>query len=162
MTRVDQIGGLSAYDGEFGDGASKLSCIAVVADGATDWREWCGGAGQATRFVTLHDDVPWLVEVGRLPGEVALLEQPAGWTLPSNGCTEPTATLAATALTFDGFVSPAVVTSIVCVLGEAFVGFGTVLLQPGPVDGGAALVVESGTGLDVVRARYVIRVWRPR
>ena len=146
MTRVDQIGGLSAYDGEFGDGESKLRCIAVVTDADGDWQEWCGGAGQATRFVAMHDDVPWLVEVGRLPGEVALLEQPADWTLPSNGCTAPIADLATTALTFESASSPAVVTSIICVPGEAFVGISTVWLQPGPVDGGGVLIVEDGDG----------------
>ncbi len=143
MTRVDQAGGLSAYDGETGDGRR---CVAVVADGETGWQEWCGGAGQATRFVALHDDEPWLVEVGRLPGEVVLLEQPATWTLPSNGCTEPIVTLARGALTFESFVSPAVVTSIVCVPGEAFVGFGTVMLQPGPPDGGGVLLVQNDDG----------------
>jgi hypothetical protein len=146
MTRVDRADGLSAYDGEFGDGVSTLRCIAVVADGETGWQEWCGGAGQATRFVALHDDQPWLVEVGRLPGEVTLLEQPATWTLPSNGCTAPIVTLARSALTFESFVSPAVVTSIVCAPTEAFVGFSTVMLQTGPPDGGGVLLVESDDG----------------
>ena len=74
MTRVDQIGGLSAYDGDSATSSRGSRCIAAVADGATDWQEWCGGAGQATRFVTLHDDIAcgsW--RSGRLPGEVALL-----------------------------------------------------------------------------------------
>ncbi len=145
LVRVAQVESVSAYDGSIDVTPDGIRCVAVVIDGNDGWHEWCGEGGQATRFLLLDGIDPWLVEVGAVPEDVTLTRHEPTWTLPTNGCTSAVTTLLAAAPT-----DPAVTTAIVCAPGEAFMSIGSVLLQPGPPDGGGALLVEGDEGWDTL------------
>ena len=147
MVRATQVDQLSAYDGQVDVGPDGLRCVAIVAESGEGWRESCGNAGQASRFLVLDGIDPWLVEVGTEPGDVTLTRQTPTWTLPTNGCTAPMTSLLAASPT-GGPGASAAMTGIVCRPGEAFVSIGSVILQPGPADGGGALFLEGDEGWD--------------
>jgi hypothetical protein len=132
--------GLTLYDGIVGDGPT-LRCVVALAPGITTWNEWCGEPGAPTRFITTDGTNVWLVEIGADLGSVAAAVPPAEGTLTANGCTTPALGLVTAALP-----GPAVMTSVICVPGEAFVGNSAVFLQPGPADGGGILVQQAGDG----------------
>ncbi len=145
LRRVAQVENLAAYDGVIRATPNGIRCVAIVVNGKDGWREWCGNANQPVNFLTIDGIDPWIVEVGAAIGDIALTRQQPSWTLPMNGCTEAVTTLIAAA----SVVSPAVITGAVCVPGEAFLTNGSVFLQPGPVDGGGALVAGGDEGWDV-------------
>jgi hypothetical protein len=132
--------GLTLYDGIVGDGPT-LRCVVALAPGITTWNEWCGEPGAPTRFLTTDGTNVWLVEIGADVGSVSASVPPAQGTLTANGCTTPVLGLVTAALP-----GPAVMTSAICVPGEAFVGNSAVLLQPGPADGGGVLVQRAADG----------------
>jgi hypothetical protein len=132
--------GLTLYDGIVGDGPT-LRCVVALAPGITTWNEWCGEPGAPTRFITTDGTNVWLVEIGADLGSVAAAVPPAEGTLTANGCTTPVRGLVTAA-----FPGPAVMTSVICVPGEAFVGNSAVFLQPGPADGGGILVQQAADG----------------
>jgi hypothetical protein len=145
LRRVAEVERLAAYDGMIRVTPTGIRCVAIVVDGDDAWHEWCGEPDRAVNFLTLDGIDPWIVEVGSAIGDIALTRQQPTWTLPMNGCTEPITTLISAAL-----ASPAVTTGVVCVPGEAFLSNSAVLLQPGPADGGGALVAGGDEGWDVL------------
>ncbi len=147
MVRAAQVERLSAYDGQIDVAPEGLRCVAITAEGQDGWNERCGDAGQATRFLVLDGIDPWLVEVGAEPGDVTLTRHAPTWTLPTNGCTGPMTSLMASS-PIGGSDGTAVMTEIICYPGEAFLSIGSVLLQPGPADGGGALFLEGDEGWD--------------
>ncbi len=132
--------GLTLYDGIVGDGPT-LRCVVALAPGITTWNEWCGEPGAPTRFLTTDGSNVWLVEIGADTGSVSASVPPDQGTLTANGCTTPVLGLVTAALR-----GPAVMTSAICVPGEAFVGNSAVFLQPGPADGGGILVQQAADG----------------
>jgi hypothetical protein len=132
--------GLTLYDGIVGDGPT-LRCVVALAPGITTWNEWCGEPGAPTRFITTNGSDVWLVEIGADVGSVSAAVSPAEGTLTANGCTTPALGLVTAALR-----GPAVMTSVICVPGEAFVGNSAVFLQPGPADGGGVLAQQAADG----------------
>jgi hypothetical protein len=132
--------GLTLYDGIVGNGPT-LRCVVALAPGITTWNEWCGEPGAPTRFLTTDGTNVWLVEIGANVGSVSASVPPAQGTLTANGCTTPVLGLVTAA-----FPGPAVMTSAICVPGEAFVGNSAVFLQPGPADGGGILVQQAVDG----------------
>ena len=144
LRRVAEVGRVAAYDGVIRVTPNGFRCVAIVIDGEDAWSEWCGEANQPVNFITLDGIDPWIVEVGAALGDIALTRQQPTWTLPMNGCTEAITTLITTVA-----ISPAVTTGAVCVPGEAFLTNSAVWLQPGPPDGGGALVTSGDEGWDV-------------
>jgi hypothetical protein len=92
-------------------------------------------------LVTIDGIVPWQIDVGADPGDVRLIERPSTWTLVSNGCTEPIVSIVSAAS-----IGPALPAGVVCAGQDAFLGYASVMLQPGPVDGGAELLVNGDEG----------------
>jgi hypothetical protein len=134
-------GDVGVYDG-VGDG---LRCVGVVGP-AQELTSWCGTPDVAA---TLVADRGLEALVVALPGGsegVALSRQPAGWTLASNGCATPMATILAAARP-----GASAVTTVICAGDEAFVGIGSSLIGPDTApDGGGILVVNGDEGWNPV------------
>lgn len=143
---------LVAYDGVSDDGSFAFRCVAVFRAGERSWREWCNEPGFAGSFVIVDGIDPWLVDVGAEIGDVTLTRQPFDWAIASSGCDQPIVSIATAAA-----LGPSTVAGILCVDTEALLTYSAVFLQPGPADGGLALLsngaegwnlVNSGTSLD--------------
>lgn len=156
MQAVASAEGVRAFDGTSTDGAYTARCVAIVRDGIDSWNEWCGEAGTTATFVVLDGIDPWLVEVQPEPGAVTMTRQPSDWALVSNGCSEPIVSIVAAA-----DLGPSAAAGVWCAGTEALVDVASVLLQPGPADGGRALLsngaegwnlVDTGTSLDCAAA----------
>jgi hypothetical protein len=141
MELAATAGDLSVYDGASTDGGLTLRCIAVVSALELSWHEGCFLAGEPITLVTIDGIVPWQIDVGADPGDVQLIERPSTWTLVSNGCTEPIVSIVSAAS-----IGPALPAGVVCAGQDAFLGYASVMLQPGPVDGGAELLVYGDEG----------------
>jgi hypothetical protein len=147
LTQVAEVDDISAYDGTIAVAPTAIRCVAIVATGVESWSESCFELGAANNFVVLDGIDPVLVEVGLAPGDVTLVRQEPTWMLRTNGCTSPMSTLMA-ATPGGGSIGSPVTTGIVCVPDEAFVTIGSVFLQPGPADGGGALLTNGDEGWD--------------
>lgn len=152
MRRAGTADDLIAYDGISDDGSFAYRCVAVFRAGEGSWREWCNEPGFAGSFVVVDGIDPWLVDVGTEIGDVTLTRQPFDWAVASSGCDQPIVSIATAAA-----LGPATVAGILCVDTEALLTYSSVFLQPGPADGGLALLsngaegwnlVNSGTSLD--------------
>lgn len=131
--------GLTVYDGVLVE--IDVRCVVLLAPGIDGWNEWCGMPDTPARFLTGDGSTMWLVELDADVGTVSVTVPESGWTLTSNGCTSPAADLFHAV-----FPGPMVMTSAVCVPGEAFVGNSSVLFQPGSPDGGGAFVLQAADG----------------
>jgi hypothetical protein len=141
LERVGEAEGLVIYDGEAADGDFVLRCVAVGHDGEASWSEWCGLPADTTTFVFVEGIDPWVAVVGAEHGQVTIAKQPSAWVITSSGCTDPLVTLIDAAA-----IPPAAATGVVCVGDEAFLTYGAVFMQPGPVDGGGALLAQGDEG----------------
>jgi hypothetical protein len=144
LERVGEGDDLVVYDGEAADGDFKLRCVAVGRDGESAWSEWCGLPEDTTTFVVVDGIDPWVAVVGPEHGDVTLAKQPSSWVITSSGCTDPLVTLIEAAA-----IAPAVATAVVCVADEAFLTFGAVFMQPGPIDGGGTLLARGDEGWNI-------------
>lgn len=141
LERVGEYGDLVVYDGESIDGDFALRCVAVGHPGESTWSEWCALPGDSSTFVVVDGIDPWVVEVGVEPGDVSLAQNPSAWVVTTSGCVDPLVQLIEAAQ-----IAPAVATGIACAGGEAFLTYGAVFMQPGPVDGGGLLLAEGDEG----------------
>lgn len=130
-------GDIRVYDGV----ADQLRCVGVVGPGDA-LTTWCGDLDVPTAFVADRGLEPVVVELGAEVGAAAIAPQADGWTLASNGCSAPMATILAAV--DPGSVS---VTGVICAGDEAFVGIGTALFGPEIApDGGGVLVADGDEG----------------
>jgi len=141
MSRIAQDGDINVYEGLIDQGGFEARCVVVAATGEGAWTEACIEADIAFSFVALDGIDPLFIEVGASSGQVTISRQPPTWSLPTNGCTESISTLIAAAE-----LGGAGATGLVCVGDEAFMGYSSVWLQPGPVDGGGLLLVNGTEG----------------
>jgi hypothetical protein len=136
--------GLAASDGDIRvyDGVvDAMRCVGVVGPGDAV-TTWCGEADAATGFVADRGLEPVVIELGADVGSASIHPQAAGWTIASNGCSAPMATILAA-------VAPGAraVTGVICRGNEAFVGIGTTFIGPDLApDGGGALVGAGDEG----------------
>lgn len=141
LERVGVFEELVVYDGESVDGDFALRCIAVGHDGGLTWSEWCALPGDAASFVVVDGSDPWVVDVGAEPLDVTMAKMPSTWAVTTSGCTDPIVMLIAAA-----DIAPAVATDLACVADAAFLGYGSVFMQPGPADGGGSLLLLGEEG----------------
>ena len=141
-------GDIRVYDGV----ADRLRCVGVVGPGDA-LTTWCGDLDTPTVFIADRGLEPVVVELGADVGTVTVAPQADGWTVASNGCSAPMATIL-------GAIDPGSVSvmGVICAGDEAFVGIGTALFGPEIApDGGGVLVaggdegwasLSSGTSID--------------
>ncbi len=141
MSRIAQDGDINVYEGLIDQGGFEARCVVIAATGEGAWTEACIEADTAFSFVALDGIDPLFIEVGASLRQVTISRQPPTWSLPTNGCTASISTLIAAAE-----LGGAVATGLVCVGDEAFMGYSSVWLQPGPVDGGGLLLVNGTEG----------------
>ncbi len=147
MRRAGGTDDLVAFDGVSDDGSFAYRCVAVFRSGDASWREWCTEPGVAGSFVIVDGIDPWLVEVGAEPGDVTLTRQPFDWAVASSGCDQPIVSIATAAA-----LGPASVAGLWCAGTEALLTYSSVFLQPGPADGGLALLSNGAEGWNLVNA----------
>lgn len=134
-------GDLRVFDGV----VDQLRCVGVVGPGDAV-TTWCGPENVATRFIADRGAEPIVVELGAATGSATIAVQSPGWTLGSNGCSDPMATMLAG-------VNPGAlaVTDVICRGDEAFLGVGASLFGPGVAPDGGGILAATGTeGWDVV------------
>ena len=139
--KVGTYGDLLVYDGSSTEGSFAIRCVVIASASQPGWSESCLTPATRTSFVYLAGADPWIVEVGADAGDVVLTQQPATWAVTTSGCVEPLANLLAAAP-----IVPAMASGLACAGEEAFLTFGSVLLQPGPVDGGGMLLIKGEEG----------------
>jgi hypothetical protein len=139
--RAGTYGDLLVYDGETSEGSFQIRCVVVASASRGAWSESCLEPGVRASAVYVAGADPWIVEVGAESGDVVVTQQPSDWAITSSGCAEPIVTLLAAAA-----IEPAMATGLACAANEAFVTFASVLLQPGPVDGGGLLLINGDEG----------------
>ena len=93
----------------------------------------------ATAFVADRGLEPLVIELGAEIGNVTIEPRTAGWTLGSNGCSDPMTTILAGV---DPGALP--ITDVICRGDEAFLGIGTALFGPGIAPDGGGILAATG------------------
>lgn len=130
-------GEVRVYDGV----VDQLRCVGVVGPGDAV-TTWCGPPNLATSFVADRGLEPVVVELGAAAGSATVQVPQVGWTLGSNGCSDPLATIL-------GGVDPGAlpVTGVIRRGDEAFLGIGASFFGPGIApDGGGILAARRDEG----------------
>lgn len=129
-------GDIRVFDGV----ADGRRCVGVVGPGDAV-TTWCGQVNVATSFLADRRPEPVVIDLGADTGSVTIEPQVAGWTLGSNGCSAPMATI------LDGVDPGALpVTGIICRRNEAFIGIGSALFGPGIAPDGGGILATSRDG----------------
>ncbi len=120
--------------------ADGRRCVGVVGPGDAV-TTWCGAENAARSFLADRELGPVVIDLGAEVGNVTIQPQSAGWTLGSNGCSAPMATI----LTgVDPGALP--ITGIICRRNEAFIGIGSALFGPGIAPDGGGILAIGGDG----------------
>jgi hypothetical protein len=163
----DVAGGLQAFEATVDVGV-EVRCLAIVKPGADGWTETCRTADEAeagTNLLAVIDGavhhVEWTAELTRiveLDADAPDLPEGTIDALWSNGCLDPVQDVLAPIGPALPLGSQEMIGAIACEGDLASASFGSVFLQPGPVDGGlvqlerdpagAWTVVDTGTGIE--------------